>query len=361
MNVAAWGAENFFRYESLEICPEDLGRLVLIDGKNYDFSTASSNAAGKSSVIEALTFALFGKTIRRLDGIDSIIRPGQKSCKVWAKIEIPEGELLIERYRKDKQHANSTRVLLNGEDVVRGRDENETKRKIEKLLGFDYDLFTRAVVIHSRMTESFSSLTDRYLKSITERLLGMPEFAKVQQTIKDRVTAIETRERESVEEIRIVEQTIQDTQEQIEKYKRLSAEHEKESESRVWEMGRKIVAAEKDLDRLKEHNKGYKKEIATVQAAITASEKSRSYKQTEIGKIEGKLQVAVASLAGLTASADLLKQARLKYQRLEKAKTCPECDQKVSTGHIDTKLAAIHNELKTVEESRAKVAKTVDD
>ena len=56
--------ENFLSVQKATIDFDKLSNLVLVKGRNKDVKPESSNGAGKSTIIEAVVFALFGKTLR---------------------------------------------------------------------------------------------------------------------------------------------------------------------------------------------------------------------------------------------------------------------------------------------------------
>src|SRR5690349_20534005 len=103
MKLLSFGGQNFMGYNQLNIKMHQLDPLTLVMGYNFDFPEPSANGAGKSALAEHVCYALFGKTLRRLEvahGKDAVIHEGAKGCSVWADVEIPDGVLHIERYRK---------------------------------------------------------------------------------------------------------------------------------------------------------------------------------------------------------------------------------------------------------------------
>lgn len=347
MEVLGWEAENFFRYEQLSVNLSCLGRLVLIDGKNHDFATASSNGSGKSSLIEALGYGLFGKTLRALDGKDAVVRPGSDGCRVRVGVQLPEHVLEITRYRKHKKHGNAVQALLDGEDVVRGRDVHETEAKIEKLLGFDFDLFKRAVVIHSRMTESFATLNDRYLKFITERLLGMPDFQNLQGRVKDRLTALGTRVDVSRAKLETARQLLTAEQGRLVEYERLDAEFDSERQENLANLGQLIEKAEQERRTVLADAKTLIDRVAVLEVAVKAETDRVQGKSGELGKLEQRIEKLSVEVAGLETRQTELRRLEQKYRRL--SGVCPECEQQISQRHLTAKLSGLKVESEQVQ------------
>ena len=65
MKINKVSIEGFLSIKKAEINFEDYSGLIRVEGKNQDTKPFSSNGAGKSSIIEAVVFALFGRTIRK--------------------------------------------------------------------------------------------------------------------------------------------------------------------------------------------------------------------------------------------------------------------------------------------------------
>lgn len=66
---------------------QDVG-LVLIQGSNRISGAADSNGAGKSAVIDAISYALFGQTIRGLRGDDVACRFTKEKCEVLLDLQV---------------------------------------------------------------------------------------------------------------------------------------------------------------------------------------------------------------------------------------------------------------------------------
>ena len=92
-------------------CFQNLNKgTTLILGENLDSEGQDSNGAGKTTFIEAITFALFGK-IPKGGSVDDVIRTGTKECKVILELQDGDNSIVIERTRGTN---NSLKFLVNG-------------------------------------------------------------------------------------------------------------------------------------------------------------------------------------------------------------------------------------------------------
>ncbi|KKL53426.1 hypothetical protein LCGC14_2275570, partial [marine sediment metagenome] len=271
----SFGCKNFLGYEEASVSlPKG---LTLIEGFNHDFATTSSNGAGKSGLIEPIPFALFGKTIRGMEvkhGKDSVVRDASTGGGyAWVELYVEnDRKLRVERYRKHKKHGNSIRVWLDGKDIVKGRSIPDTDKNIVDLIGVEFDLFIRTVVIHSRITESFSSLNDRHLRNLSESLLALPDFEALQKTATNKFNDMESKVEKSVAEVKAIASQIDDCVDHLFDLRKQETEFEEEQKNR------KGVLREEDIQRAKSLLPGWKaahfapgfisREIAVLRAII---------------------------------------------------------------------------------------------
>lgn len=348
MKLLSFGAKNFLGYRELELQLASLDSLVLIDGLNYDFAFASSNGAGKSTLAEAITYALFGKTIRGLEsrhGKDAVVHAGAKGgATVWLEAELPSGKLRIERYRQHPEYENKIRVWLDGKDVVRGRDVHETDDRIEQLLGFNYDLFCRAVVIHSRLTESFSTVENRYIKSITERLLGLRDYDGLRKFTKDQVDKCEVVVAKTEANISNLAARIEELDSELKNLAEKQKQHTQQQAIMSQRLAQEIKACD---DKIKYLGKD---QGQAAQSAIDAADQ-----RDQLGCERAKIKLASIETKGTKDKADrkiaelntelrIATQVAERYNRM-KGKNCPECNQVVSIAHVKAKIKELENHL----------------
>jgi DNA repair exonuclease SbcCD ATPase subunit len=155
---------NFSSFREASLSLKDRG-LVLVEGENRDLGC--SNGAGKSSLFNAILYALFGITAKG-ERADNVIRHGQDSCEVYLKLTTDQS---IEVYRS-RGKSDNLRLLLNGQEVGKGRD---TQRLLNEAIKLDYDSFTSVAMLTQR-SEGFASGTDSSRKEILNKILNLARF-----------------------------------------------------------------------------------------------------------------------------------------------------------------------------------------
>lgn len=358
--LLSFGCEDFMGYAAATVGSDMLDGVVLIDGSNRDFATASSNGSGKSSLVEMIAFALYGKTIRGLDakhGKDSVVRHGcEKGARAWVDIGIGSGRssLRVERFRAHAESGNSIKALLDGKDVVRGRVASITDDRIVTLLGqIDFDLFKRAVIIHSRMTESFSTLNDRYLRYISERLIALPDFTELQKTAKEKKDAVLAKTELIESRVVGLEDRARDTGKTLVDLKRQAAKYDEDVQEQRKQIADRHSVIRKDIENCKTAIVKISSDIlnATIRAQ-KIGERLDSFKLS-LKKEKDGLELSMSTYAKLSAMLHGVQRTVAKYKELGKNKLCPECGQRVSKVHIEAKCSEVQNEGKDLVEKEA--------
>lgn len=177
-------ARNFLTLGEATIGLRDRG-LNVIQGANDEDSSADSNGAGKSSLVDALSWCLFGITARGVKGDAVINRSAKKNCQVVVWMTHGETEYIVARHRKDPEHKNA--VLLKArpvgdpgrvpDDLTKGTDA-ETQKEIERVLGCSQEVFLAAVYSGQEIMPDLPKMTDRELKRLIEESAGMQRIER---------------------------------------------------------------------------------------------------------------------------------------------------------------------------------------
>jgi len=289
--------------------------LTLVLGNNLDLGgDGSRNGTGKTTIINALSYALYGEALTNIRRDNLINKTNAKGMIVSVDFELSGVDYRIERGRRP----NVLRFFVDGtehEDQEQQGDSRETQKAIEKLIGFSHEMFKHIVALNT-YTEPFLGMKNNDQRDMIEQLLGIQELSQKAETLKERMK--DTRDSIKEEEIRI--NAIKDGNARMEK-------NIKEIESRgmAWEANKKTKLNEMalGLEQLNELN--VDEEIAKHNTLV------------EIKDHEANLNVLVSNI---TNTENSIKRSNTKLQTLEanlvKAKegVCPACGQE--TAHLDT-------------------------
>lgn len=189
---------NFGPFKDVSFRLDDIG-LVLVQGQNDLSSSADSNGSGKSFTIEGIPYGLFGQTMRGIKGDDVVNKAANKNCEVRICIDNDGQDITVIRYRKMKAGGlklpdgssgptgSGLLLFVDGNDMTRGTIK-ETDRMIQELIGLDFQTFVRSVYFDANSVQAFPTLSDKEIKDIFEKVLGLEDLAKVLEVVKRRAT-----------------------------------------------------------------------------------------------------------------------------------------------------------------------------
>jgi DNA repair exonuclease SbcCD ATPase subunit len=201
MNITKVIVQNFLTLQRAEIDLADRG-LLLIQGDNKDDTSADSNGAGKSSIADAICWAIYGVTARGVSTDAVVNKKSKKDCSVEIRLKDGADEYRIIRYRKDATYKNQTLVQKKspnpGEiplDLHKGT-ERETQEVIDKLVGCSLEVFQAAVYAGQEKMPDLPSMTDKQLKLMIEEAAGVEVLARAHVKAREKLNEATRKEAE---------------------------------------------------------------------------------------------------------------------------------------------------------------------
>jgi DNA repair exonuclease SbcCD ATPase subunit len=189
--------------------------LTLVLGENIDLGgddTGARNGTGKTTIINALSYALYGQALTNIRKDNLVNKTNQKSMLVTIDFEVNGVDYKIERGRK----SNVLKFYI-GDQEQEAKDDNsqgdsrETQQEIERLLGMSHDMFKHIVALNT-YTEPFLALKPNDQRTIIEQLLGITLLSEKAELLKEQSKA--TRDAIQQEEFKI--KAVQDANKKIE-------------------------------------------------------------------------------------------------------------------------------------------------
>ena len=194
--------------------------LTLVLGENLDLGgDGSRNGTGKTTIINALSYALYGTALSNIRKDNLVNKTNGKNMLVSLDFSVGGKDFKIERGRKP----NLLRFYVNNEeqaatDNAQG-DSRETQDAIEQMLGLSHDMFKHILALNT-YTEPFLSLKANDQRTIIEQLLGITQLSERADRIKE--LNKETKDAIQQEEFRIraEQEANKRIEEQVESLKR---------------------------------------------------------------------------------------------------------------------------------------------
>ena len=178
--------------------------LTLVLGENLDLGgddSGARNGTGKTTIINALSYSLFGQALTNIKKDNLINKTNSKNMLVTIDFECEGQSYRIERGRKPnvlKFYINDTE-LESKDDNSQG-DSRETQNEIERLLNMSHDMFKHIVALNT-YTEPFLSMRANDQRNIIEQLLGITMLSDKAESLKEQVK--QTKDAITQEEYRI--------------------------------------------------------------------------------------------------------------------------------------------------------------
>lgn len=354
--------------------------LVLIQGINEDDTSANSNGVGKSSIVDALCWCVYGTTARGVSGDAVVNKVAKKNCSVQTIISDSGMFYRITRYRKDKDFKNQTIVeTTNAEggtwiNISKGT-EKETQELIDEIMGCSLDVFMAAIYAGQEVTPDLPKMTDKQLKLLieeaagVERLEGAYEIARKKHgSAKDALTVIEAH-------IESAKNRISDTESEL-TTKKLDAEaFESGRAARANEWVNAANTTKSRLVAILLEIKGFDQvglterssELGKLLAGHSALVSKRDSLTTKLKGIQRNLDISTARAETLTSEFKKLRGV-LDNAEEELKKPCPTCGRPGEThglddykAHVTVKLKEKAAELKEIKAKVSELTVSVDE
>ena len=274
--------------------------LTLVLGVNIDLGgddSGARNGTGKTTIINALSYALFGQALTNIKRDNLINKTNAKGMLVSLDFEHNGQQYKIERGRKP----NVMKFYVGDEeqeitDMAQG-DSRETQKAIEHMLGMSHEMFKHLVALNT-YTEPFLNLRANDQKDIIEQLLGITMLSEKADALKERLK--ETRDRIKEEEIRIDAQrdANEKMKEQVESMKRRQTMWANKKQEDINSLTSAIENLEKiDIDlELASHKElarfnQSKKDHDDITDAIARTERDLKREEGNVVKLEQDIQL----------------------------------------------------------------------
>lgn len=330
-------AKNFGSFEQLEMELGDRG-LVCVLGENLDAPKADSNGSGKSLLLDALCWALWGSTIRGSKSAKVVNRHRKKNCVVTVAFEDQGNEYKVVRHQADKEHykANDLEFFVNGTSDV-GSSIAETQASVTEALGFEFSTF-RAMMPGAGIRAA--EMTDKTIKELLEGILQTEALADAQKLARTELNDIR-------DACRNADTVIEALQTRIQELERDLALDQQAEESHVTNqkaaLERRISAQQGHIVAVAAHLASSRKRVHKEQLGVAA----RAVWAAQIAAKNETLASLRKEHSTLKYAAEAL-LARIQHLQAE-PDTCSACGQSVDVSHVKAALAKCREELSTLD------------
>ena len=277
-----------------------------------------TNGAGKSTILDALTFSLFGKPFRKISKGMLVNSINEKDTVV--EIEFSKGPNKFKIVRGIKP--NKLEIYQNGEMLDQSSNVNDYQKQLEQtILKMNYKSFTQIVVLGSSTFVPFMRLPTTQRREIIEDILDIQIFSMMNQVLKDKV-------RTSNDELKQVDYETHLAEEKINMQKEFISTMGQKNLDTIASKQEKIEVLMQEEEEIIGKNK-----IAIVELENFSDAKTKLRTLNTLkGKIEQKFNTH-----------------KKQHEFFVKNTTCPTCSQSLTKELKDSKISTIMESIKELQ------------
>ncbi len=284
-----------------------------------------TNGAGKSTVLDALTFSLFNKPFRKISKPQLTNSVNEKDCRVEVEISIGPTDWKVVRGIKP----NIFEIWRDGKVLDQFASAVDQQKWLEQnVLKMNYKSFTQIVILGSSTFVPFMQLTASNRREVIEDLLDIKIFSSMNNLIKDKIRLFK-------EEIKVLSLKKESLTDKINMQKEFIEEIECRGKENIEEKNKKIGELGEEVNELmlrNENSEDQVKGLSEEQEKVTgATEKLRT-----LGNLKGKISQKVATITK-------------EHKFFTDNTVCPTCDQAIEEEFRINRIEDAQNKAKELQ------------
>ena len=264
-----------------------------------------TNGAGKSTVLDALTFSLFGKSFRKINKPQLINSVNEKDCVVEVEFTINGTQWKIQRGIKPAIF----KIWRDDNLLDQSAAANDQQKWLEQnVLKMNYKSFTQIVILGSSTFVPFMQLTPGNRREVIEDLLDIRIFSSMNTVIKEKIRSV----KETVKVLELKKESLLEKVQMQENFiEELENRGKKNIEGKELKIGELLVEENNWMGDNEEKNRELVELQSKLENYTGATEKLRT-----LGNLKGKISNKVSTIT---------KEHKFFTQNT----VCPTCDQAI--------------------------------
>jgi len=284
-----------------------------------------TNGAGKSTVLDALTFVLFNKPFRKINKPQLVNSQNDKECLVEIEFSVGNVEYKVIRGMKPTVFE----IHKNGEKLPQKADSKDDQRHLEaNILKLNYKSFTQIVVLGSSSFVPFMQLPAAGRREVIEDLLDIKIFSSMNDIVKTKI-------KDSRDEIKILELKESSTEDKISMQRSFINQLQNLGQKEIDEKIEKITDLTSQIDSVSEVNDGKQNELQTVTNKLEDFS-NPSEKLRKLGNLKGKLSQKVSVITK-------------EHKFFTENTVCPTCTQSIDESFRLNRITDAQNKAKELQ------------
>ena len=307
------------------------------------------NGAGKTSVIEAIIWCLFGKMSDNQNPGDNIINwDAGRNCMVTL---VTSDGYEICRTRKYEGYSDLL-IKHNGQEIEDGDSTNANAQvALNNLFDLDFNSFVSSLFF-GQASGSFLTLSDTKKKLVIEDLFGLSKLTYYAKIAKERINKCSELHTDIKTKISDIDVNMSSIENEINRYQSLSSEFEVQRKESITNQSEEINKLKENQEELIEINK-----LESSWGTINKGNEKIKQFETQKDDLNSQLNIIVDNIVSLTkkkmetdsnikSTQKDINQLQEKIKKLEEKQgtVCPTCEQNITKTHINKKIKKIEKE-----------------
>lgn len=293
------------------------------------------NGAGKSTILDALCFSLFGRSFRKINKPQLINTVNEKDCIVEVEFTIGTTEWKVVRGIKP----NIFEIHRNGEVLDQASASVDQQKWLEQtVLKMNYKSFTQIVILGSSTFVPFMQLPAAHRREVIEDLLDIKIFSSMNTVVKEKIRQI----REEVKTLELKKESLFD---KVEMQRNFIEELENRGNAKINDNQKKIVNLDAEVDIYMRENSSLEESIFKYikeQEEVTgAADKLR-----KLGNLKGKISQKVITIT-------------TEHKFFTENTVCPTCTQEIDETFRLHRITDAQNKAKELQSGYQELEETI--
>jgi DNA repair exonuclease SbcCD ATPase subunit len=290
------------------------------------------NGAGKSTMLDAISFALFGRAHRNINKPQLVNSINNKQCLVEVEFDVGRNHYKVVRGIKPvKFEIYSNNTLMNQ------NSHNKEYQKVleQNILKLTHKTFHQVVVLGSSSFTPFMQLSSMQRRDVIEDLLDIGVFSKMNMLLKEKIAVLKERINQTEHQIEINDTKTDSQKKYIRDISRINEDARQQKESSIEES---------------------QKEIEELVLSSSESQESSAALESEYRPLLEKEKDDSLKLSGFKTDIDSKIRALVKEAKFyEKNETCPTCEQDIEDSLKQSKLSMAQSKANELQNGLAEV------
>lgn len=303
--------------------------------KNKTNLIVGENGCGKSSILDALCFSLFGKGYRKINKPQLINSINEKDCRVEIEFAIGQNNWKVVRGIKP----SIFEIYKNGKLLDQDAASLDQQKWLEQsVLKMNYKSFTQIVILGSSNFIPFMQLSTSHRREVIEDLLDIKIFSSMNSVIKEKIKLF----KDEIKTLSLKKESLID---KVEMQKNFICEIEKLSKENIKKRNSSISSLIKEEEIYIKQNSQLEEDIFVLQKEIESYNQSTN-KLKKLADIKSKITQKVSEI-------------RKEHNFFEKNSVCPTCTQNIDEEFRGEKIENIKEKSKELHDAYIKLEKTI--